>query len=186
MIVKTKYAHYLYDERVGISKPEYRCIAPSAGILLLTSDNYFVVGKMSDRTSVPKCLQISGGGIEASDIQNQIFNVDMCIKRELKEELNLNLDDIKYKLEYIEYPDERRNSFTFLAIGKINKTKDELNEEFIKYTEFLINNNLEVEFDKLIFLKKEEALEQLDSLDNPKREYLRDFIKEAIKNEFLE
>lgn len=181
LVVKSDYAHYLYDERVGIQKEEYRCCSPWGGILLLTKDDYFVIGEMNSTTSVPYCLQISGGGIDIKDIENGVINIDLNIKRELKEELNLNLDDIDYKIEFIEYPSKTRNAYGFLAIGKINQTKDELIQHFKHYKEYLISNNLEVEFNKLIFLKKQRALQELDELPNNKRPYLRDLIKEAIK-----
>jgi len=95
--------------------------------------------------------------------------------------MNLNLDDIDYKLEYIEYPSKTRNAYGFLAVGSINKTKDELNQHFREYKEYLIRNNLEIEFDKLVFIEKENALQELDELPNYKKPYLRDLIKEVIK-----
>ena len=181
MVTKSNYAHYLYDERIGIEEEKYRCCSPWGGILLITKDNYFVIGEMSKTTSIPYCLQISGGGIDITDIENGIINIDSNIKRELKEELNLNLDDIDYKIEFIEYPSEKRNAYGFLTIGKINQTRNELEQYFEEYKEYLIKNNLEVEFNKLVFLKKENALKELDNLSNYKRPYLRDLIKEAMK-----
>lgn len=181
IIVKSNYAHYLYDERVEIKEKNYRCYKSWGGILLLTKDNYFVIGEMDKTTSMPYCLQISGGGIDVKDIENGIINIDSTIKRELKEELNLNLDDLDYKIEFIEYPDETRNAYGFLAIGKLDITKEDLTKHFEKYKQYLTNNNLEVEFNKLIFLQKENALEELDKLSNCKRPYLRELIKEAVK-----
>ena len=181
IVVKSASAHYLYDERVGIKEEKYKCCTPWGGILLVTKDNYFVIGEMDRTTSMPNCLQISGGGIDIADIKRGIINIDSNIKRELKEEVNLNLDEIDYKLEFIEYPSKTRNAYGFLAIGKINQTKEELNQHFEEYKEYLIRNNLEIEFNKLIFLKKENALQELDDLQNYKRPYLRDLIKEAVK-----
>lgn len=181
LVVKSNYAHYLYDERIGIQEEKYRCCSPWGGILLLTKDDYFVIGEMNNTTSIPYCLQISGGGIDITDIENDIINIDLNIKRELKEEMNLELDDIDYKLEYIEYPNKKRNAYGFVAIGKTNKTKNELEQHFEKYKEYLVNNKLELEFNKLVFLNKENAVEELDNMNNQKRPYLRDLMKEAIK-----
>lgn len=61
LVVKSNYAHYLYDERIGIEGEKYRCCSPWGGILLITKDNYFVIGEMDSTTSIPHCLQISGG-----------------------------------------------------------------------------------------------------------------------------
>lgn len=63
----------------------------------------------------------------------------------------------------------------------MNCTKDELKQYFEEYKEYLITNNLEVEFNKLIFLKKENALKELNNLSNCKRPYLGELIKEAVK-----
>ena len=63
--------------------------------------------------SFPHGLQIPGGGIDIKDIKNEMIDITLNIKRELKEELNLNLDDIKYKIEFIEYPSQTRNAYGF-------------------------------------------------------------------------
>lgn len=182
LIVKTNYAHYLYDERIGIQENQYRCCSPWGGILLITKDEYFVIGQMNNTTSVPNALQIPGGGIEIGDINDGIINIDSNIKRELKEELNLDLEKIDYKIEYIEYPDETRNAYGFIAIGNLSQTKQELNRYFEDYKEYLIKNSLEVEFNKLVFIKIENALQELDNLSNYKRPYLREVIKNILNN----
>lgn len=179
-ILKTSYSHYLYDERVGIKKEKCRCLCPWAGILLITNDDYFVIGEMNKTTSVPYCLQIPGGGIDSCDIKKGIINVDLTIKRELKEELNLDLEDIDYNLKFIEYPDAKRNTYGFIAIGKIDKNKNELNKHFLKYKKHLKENNLDIEFDKLVFLKKENAMQELELYNNSKRPYLKNLVSEAI------
>lgn len=179
-VVKSNYAHYLYNERVGIENKNCRCCSPWSGILLVTNDDYFVVGRMDKTTSIPGGLQISGGGVDSKDIKNGIIDIESTIKRELREEVNLNLDIIDYELKFIEYPDEKRNAYGFLAVGRVDMTKDELERYFEEYKKYLIENKLEVEFDKLVFLAKENALEELDKLQNYKRPYLRDLIKTAM------
>jgi len=179
LIVKSNYAHYLYDGRIGIKENKYRCCSPWGGILLLTKDNYFVIGEMNKTTSMPYCLQIPGGGIDIADIEDRIIKIDLNIKRELKEEINIDLDDISYKLEYIEYPSNTRNAYGFIALGKINKSKEELEKHFEEYKKYLVNNNLELEFNRLVFVKKGNAIEELDSISNPKRPYLRDLINKV-------
>ena len=181
LVVKSNYAHYLYDERIGIKENKYRCCSPWGGVLLQTKDNYFVVGEMNETTSMPFCLQLSGGGIDKKDIKNGEINIIANINREVKEELNIDIENIDYRLEYIEYPDEKRNAYGFIALTKINQSKEELEKHFKKYKEYLINNKLELEFSRIVFLNKGNALEELDSMNNPKRPYLRDLIKETMK-----
>ena len=178
-VSKTNYAHYLYDERIGINDEKYRCICPWSGILLITNDNYWVFGQASKKTSFPNGFQISGGGIDKKDIYNTKIDLTQNLKRELKEEMNLNLDEINYKFQYIEYPNKRRNAFGFIAVGKLNMSKKELQNHFIQYCKYLKNNNIEIEFNNLIFLKKGNAVKELDTYINPKREYLRELISKV-------
>ena len=137
---------------------------------------YFVRAERDDDFGKATLIETAGGGVEVGE------ELQTAIQRELKEELNLNLEDIDYKIEFMEYPNETRNAYGFIAIGKINQTKDELKRYFEEYKEYLLKNDLEVEFNKLIFLKKENAIQELDDLPNYKRQYLRDLIKEVVKD----
>lgn len=177
LVVKTNYAHYLYDERIGIKDGRYKCYCPFGAILIQTKDNYLVIGEMNQTTSVPYCLQLPGGGIDKTDIENGKINIIANINREVKEELNIDIEDIDYKIEFIEYPDETRNAYGLLALAKLNQTKEELEKNYERYKSYLIENKLEVELNRLVFLNKENAVEELDSMNNPKRPYLRDLLK---------
>lgn len=184
-VSKTNYAHYLYDERIGIDDEKYRCICPWSGILLITNDNYWVFGQASEKTSFPNGFQISGGGIDKKDIYNSKIDLTQNLKRELVEEMNLNLDEIKYEFKYIEYPDEKRNAYGFIAVGQLNMSKKELQKHFIQYCKYLENNNLEIEFNNLIYLKKGNAVKELDTYTNPKRDYLRELISNVEVDEII-
>ena len=181
LAVKSHYSHYLYNERVGIQEEKFRACSPWTGILLQTTDNYLVVGQMDKTTSKPDCLQIPGGQLDTSDINGDKLDLIQNLKRELKEEINIDLDTIDYKFKYLEYPNIKRNVYGFIALGKIDKTKDKLETHFKEYKKYLLENNLETEFEKLVFFKKENALNELDKLPNPKRPYLRELLKVAMQ-----
>ena len=181
IVVKTNYATYLYNERIGMPDRKINIMHIWSGILLETKDNYFVLGEMDKTTSVPKCLQVPGGGTSNEDIKDGILEIDINLQRELKEELDLDLNAIKYEINYLECPSEKRRVYGFLATGKLDITKEELNKHFEKYKRYIEKNGLEKEFSKLIFLDKNNALEELDRLNNPKREYLREFIEINMK-----
>ena len=68
-IQKSNYAHYLYDERVGL-EGNLACYNLNCGILLETIDGYYIVGEMASTTSYPRCLQISGGNLDQNDIKS--------------------------------------------------------------------------------------------------------------------
>ncbi len=173
---KSDYAHYLYGERNGCPK-EYECKNLSAGCLLETIDGYYIVGELDDNTSYPTMLQVTGGGIDKKDIVNEKINVEQTIIREAMEELKINLNDSKSILYdkisyiYISEKDEQPGVELF-SKAKVKMTVEEMTSYFENYYKYLKENNLEVEFRKLHFLKKEKAVEKLKKLNNPKRNYL--------------
>ena len=183
----TDYAHYLYDERHGIEE-KYACHNVAAGTYIVTKDGYAVVGELDDTTSYPKVLQVSGGGIdEKEDLQNGEFDLIKTAKRELKEELNIELDNKKqiekYNFEYIEVPEGKRHSYCVILKAYSSYTKAQLEEYFNKYYKYLEETDGEKEFKKLYFLKLGNAVKELDKLDNPKRLYVRQLLEIEDKGE---
>ena len=179
-IQKTNYAHYLYDERVGI-EGQYACYNLYCGILLETKDEYYIIGEMDKTTSYPKCLQTSGGNLDQNDIK-QDGQVDIInnIVRELKEELNIDLFDknvVKgYEMQYMEIPEGKRHSYAPMMKGILLITAKQMEEQYKEYKNTLEQNGEDIEFEKLHFIKKENASEILKNLNNPKRPYLEDLI----------
>ena len=176
-VQKTNYAHYLYDERVGL-EGNLACYNLNGGILLETLDRKYIVGEMNETTSYPKGLQIPGGNLDQNDIKKD-GTIDLIgnIARELQEELNLNLFDSSIiqgcKMQYMELPEGRRHAYSPKLKGFLKMTSEEMKKYYEKYKTYLRENHQEVEFAKLHFIDKENVLEELDSLDNPKGPYLR-------------
>ena len=160
LVVKSDYSHYLYNERVGIQQEKYRCCSPWGGILLLTKDNYFVIGEMNSTTSIPYGLQIAGGGIDVADIENGAINIESNIKRELKEELGVSVE-IVFKIgvvsDYYNLIHRHNINNYFLCkvefFGEKELTEDEINnfhlstlklsyEEAIREYEYRSNTRL--------------------------------------------
>lgn len=179
-IQKTNYAHYLFDERVGI-EGKYACYNLNCGILLETHDGYYIVGEMNETTSYPNGLQISGGNLDQNDIQPD-GQVDIVnnIARELKEELGIDLFDKnivqEYEMRYMETPQGKRHSYAPMMKGILTITAEQMEELYNNYKNELEQNGQEIEFATLHFIKKENAIEELKSLNNPKRPYLEDLI----------
>lgn len=179
-IQKTNYSHYLFDERVGI-EGKYACYNVWSGILLETKDGYYIVGESNKTTSYPNGLQITGGNLDQNDIK-QDGQVDIInnVARELKEELNIDLFDKsvvqEYKMQYMEMPQRRRHSYAPMMKGILTITAKQMEEQYNNYKKMLEQTGEFVEFERLHFIKKENALEILKSLANPKRPYLEDLI----------
>lgn len=178
---KTDYAHYIYDERHGIDDEKYFCHNLASGVYIVTSDGYGVIGELDDRTSYPRCLQVSGGGIDIKDMVNNEFDLVKTAERELKEELNIELNNkqqiIKYNFEYLEVPEGKRHAYSVLIKAISLLTVKELERHFNNYKKYLEENNGEIEFNKLHFFKIGKAVQELDKLDNPKRLYVRQMFK---------
>lgn len=177
---KTRYSHYLYDEKIGVLDKKYKCSCLWGGILLKTKDKYFVLGEMADNTSVPLCLQIPGGGIDKIDLEDGKINIIKSIERELKEELNLELNNLEqivdYKIKYLEIPEGRRNAYGVIAIGNLNMTKQEMEEHYKEYLNYLKDNKEEIEFKSVKFIPVKKSSEILNNISNPKRVYLNDLL----------
>ncbi|MCI8291328.1 MAG: NUDIX hydrolase [Clostridia bacterium] len=181
---KSNYSHYLYGERIGCSK-EYECKNLSAGCLIETVDGYYLIGELDDTTSYPGMLQTTGGGVDKKDIKNGNIDIEQTIKREALEELNIDLEDKSIVLDnslyyiYISEENEQPGVQVF-SKAKITMTASEMREHFEKYYKYLKENNLELEFKKLYFLKVESAVEELNKLENNRRNYLLPLV--SVKN----
>lgn len=179
---KSDYAHYLYGERVGCPE-EYSCRNLSAGALLKTSDNCYIVGELDKTASYPTVLQVTGGGVEENDIQNGNINVMGTITREALEELNVDLTKIHNEIEYMYISENgEQPGVQIFSKAQVNMTAKEMEKYFEEYNKYLRKNNLELEFGKIHFFRKETAVEEIDSLKNPRRNYLVPLIKvDSIK-----
>lgn len=169
---KSDYAHYLYGERIGCPE-EYSCRNLSAGCLLETIDNYYIVGELDETASYPTVLQVTGGGVEKNDIEEGKIKIMQTITREAQEELNIDLNKIMNELEYM-YISEKgeQPGVQIFSKAQINMTAKEMKKYFENYNEYLKQNNLEVEFGKIHFFKKETAIQEIEKLKNPRRNYL--------------
>lgn len=150
--------------------------------MLETQDGYYIIGEMNETTSYPEGLQISGGNLDQNDIkQNGEVDIINNIARELKEELNIDLFDKsvvqEYRIQYMEMPQGKRHSYAPMMKGTLSITSKQMEELYNDFKKLLEQTGEDVEFQKLHFIKKENALEILKSLDNPKRPYLEDLIK---------
>ena len=79
-------------------------------------------------------------------------------------------------MQYMEIPEGKRHSYTPMMKGILSITAKEMEEQYNKYKKELEQKGEEVEFAKLHFINKNNAIKILKSLDNPKRLYLENLI----------
>lgn len=178
---KTNYAHYLYDERVGCPK-EYGNYGLSSGMFFETSDGYYVLGALAKTTSFPEGLTIQGGAVDKRDIRkNGIVDIEATMRREAIEEINFDIKNEKqvenYEIKYISPATDKIKTYEIICKGNLKLNSKEVRKHFEKYYKYLKENNLEMEYEDIVLLKKETALEELEKIKNPKRKYILDIIK---------
>ena len=182
---KSDYTHYLYGERIGCPR-KYECKNLSAGCLLETIDGYYIVGELDNNTSYPTMLQVAGGNIDKKDIINGKIDIEQTIKREALEELKIDLNDTdnvlfnKMSYIYVSEKDEQPGVQLF-SKTKTKMSVEEIKNHFERYYSYLKENNLEIEFKKLHFLNKTNAIRELEKLNNPKRNYLMPLLQMDMK-----
>ena len=112
-------------------------------------------------------LQVTGGGIDQKDIFGENIDVEKTIKREAMEELKINLNDkesILYnRMSYLYVSeDNEQPGVQLFSKAKSKMTVEEMRKYFEEYYEYLKENNLEIEFGKLHFIKKGKTTEELE------------------------
>jgi 8-oxo-dGTP pyrophosphatase MutT (NUDIX family) len=88
----TTYDHYIYSAKKNFVG-RYICRSLAANILFLTSDGYYVLAVMSDRTSLPGKIKFIGGAFSKGDVKDGEIDAFHCIKREVKEEIGLDMEN---------------------------------------------------------------------------------------------
>ena len=147
-----------------------------------TSDEYYVIGKLSKTTSFPNGLSIQGGSVDKKDIMTDgTVDIEATMRREAIEEINFdikNKNEVEnYEIKYISPATEKIKTYEIICKGKLKLNSNEVRKHFEKYYEYLKENNLEMEYEDIILLKKETALKELKKMSNPKRKYLLDIIE---------
>lgn len=158
-VCNSKYDHYLYT-RFNDTYDEYSCVNLWSGAVIETSDGKLVLGEMSNETVSEGELHISGGSTDRDDLENNMIDYYKTMKRELYEELGIDLDNkniVKdFYLRYLKIPSIIEVELSFGVLYKIdlNITFEEFKEKFYKYKKYLDDNKLEVEFTEVYGIDK--------------------------------
>lgn len=160
---KSKFSYLIYSKMN--SELDIRSLF--VAILLKTLDNKFVIIKNNHER-----INIIGGIVEEEDLRGNWFNPDICLSRELKEELNLDLnnrnDILSYHMKYLKTPNPGRN-YGLIYNGTLNFYSQELIEYYMENKDKLDNEIVELKL-----LSKDEV-EKLD-LSNDDISYLKELI----------
>ena len=151
-IGKAKYADLIYATK----NQDLLIWSLYAAIIFQTKDNYYLLIRNNHKE-----LSFIGGMASEEDFQEQTFSPTFCLKRELKEELGIDLNNKEivpdYKISYLKVPGDNKltyHSFGIIFTGSLNYTKEELQSYFEANKEYFDH-----EITELYFYSKENALE---------------------------
>ncbi|HTH72351.1 MAG TPA: hypothetical protein VL737_03245 [Candidatus Pristimantibacillus sp.] len=157
-LAETDYAHYLYSRQTGdLGELTVRVIHPAA--LVVSSDDKFVFGVMAEYTSEPSVIQCCGGGIDNNDVEDGIIDMNVCIARELNEELGVNIQDGKIVEAF--YPAYLKSGgptgkMTAVYILRVKQSGADFMRYYQHFVQGLAARNQEPEFSRLICINSDE------------------------------
>lgn len=177
---KTNFAHHMYCRKKDFNI-ECVCRSIATSALFLTNDDYYVFGKMSSSTSLAGITKFIGGTISSEDFIDNEFNSYECVKREVKEEVGIDLNDksIIQNVDLHKYLTLENFSFINVCYKvRMNISSKEMMSFFISYDEYLGKNNLEQELETLVFVKnnKDDVLMFLEDNKDDIMSYLKDLL----------
>lgn len=170
-LAETDYAHYLYSRQArDLGELTVRVIHPAA--LVVSSDDKFIFGVMAEYTSEPSIIQCCGGGLDNNDVENGLVDMDVCIVRELNEELGINIQDEKIVEAF--YPAYLKSGgetgkMTAVYILRIKQSGADFMGYYQRFVQSLVARNQEPEFSQLICI-------------NSDQQSVEDLIKNSGKN----
>lgn len=177
LVEKTDYAHYLYCQNIeSLGENGVHIIHTAA--LVETSDHYTIFGEMGAQTSRAGIHQLCGGGIDNDDLRGGYFDLKHNIAKELKEELDIDVEDASRVVYFDEaYLKEGGPTDKMTVVYRVllNEMKDTFLLRYNAFAESLPKDGQNPEFGKLIALKKEKnELKSFFSQDAVKfDEYMR-------------
>ena len=135
--------------------------------------------------SYPYMLQVPGGNVDKKDMTYNVVDIMKTISREVMEEVNIDLNnheqvsDLLLKYIYNSEIGEQPKVQIFAKV-KLKMTAKEMQEHYNNYFKYLKKNSLELEFGKIHLINKNEAIEVINKMNNPKRDYLIPLIKKDL------
>lgn len=157
---KAKYSDYIYT----IKNADFVIFPLYTSIVLKTKDDYYLLIRDNHNK-----IKFVGGMASLEDFKNETFSPELCIKRELKEEVGLCLDDshdvINYDRKYLKIPSKDEKIYTcgIIFVGIVNYTKMEF-ENYFKCNKDIFDD----EVSDVLFYTKENYYD-LNCLENSGR-----------------
>ncbi|MFA6047264.1 MAG: hypothetical protein WCV59_04230 [Parcubacteria group bacterium] len=179
------YAHYLYTRKIGLPE-KYACKNLHTSCLIETSDKVLIFGIMGRDTAISGSVQCVGGGLDKKDIRGNRIDLSHNIKKELMEEVGIEVDDQKIvsslELKYLKYS-PKRNTAAAIFLLKLKISSDEFKKHYENFEKSLAEKGLVPEMGKIVYLKKEkkEIEKFIKNTDFQVDHYMSALLLESLK-----
>jgi 8-oxo-dGTP pyrophosphatase MutT (NUDIX family) len=177
---KTDFAHFIYAKHCNIHE-KYKCSTIVANGLILTKDNYYILGQMNKQTANPGLVQFIAGGIDGNDIKGDKVDIFGSLIRETKEEIGIDLNDrslvLKVEPRYIVH----WRSVALVYLIQLDIDSSEFRTRYQQFEILLNGQGITPEFSSIVLLSAdyESVSDFLEFDDRPKL----DFLSLVLKNE---
>lgn len=151
-VVKTDYKHYLYTIRH--EDCEFPCKVIFTCVAVISNDNHIAFGRMNHNTATPGRLQFTGGGLDESDLDDSVFNLEKSIGKELREEMGLSIDSANSKSFFPKFVKSKGtyDSWAVMFELKVDYTAEELKILFQKHNQSLLEKGEQPEFEEFLLV----------------------------------
>ena len=189
MVEKTDYAHYLYCQNVE-TLGEFGVHIIHTATLVETIDGKTIFGKMGQQTSRAEIHQLCGGGIDEDDLNDDVFDLEHNIQKELQEELGIDIQDKqrvkKFELAYLKEGGPT-DKMTVVYRTELSETSEQFEEKYAYFVKSLQEKGEQPEFGSIIVLEKntKDIAEFFAQEDLKFDEYMRPLFEFLICKNFL-
>ena len=186
LVEKTDYAHYLYCQNVD-TLGEYDVHIIHTAVLVETNDAKTIFGKMGKYTSRAGIYQLCGGGIDNDDLQDNVFDFEHNITKELQEELGIDVADRRrvdvFELAYLKEGGPT-DKMTVVYRVVLNETSEQFMVQYDAFVRKLRANGEFEEFGELVVLDRNKT--SFDDFFNQEGikldEYMKPLFEYLIQN----
>lgn len=180
---KTDFSHYLYSQNNFPNLCPCRSVASNA--LLMTSDQSFVLGKMSRKTSLENKVKFIGGAVDERDIIDCRLDSYKCMKREVAEEMGIDVADEEIVSSIKPVAFLIRKNLTLLNtlyFVNLKIDKDMIRRLFDEYQNKAIQFNDSCELDDIVFVDNTERsiIRFIEDENIEMVEYMRQFFEAGL------
>jgi 8-oxo-dGTP pyrophosphatase MutT (NUDIX family) len=182
LVEKIDYAHYLYCQDIDAELNGYGIQVIFTACLVETLDDKTIFGIMGKHTARAGIYQLSGGGIDNSDINDGVFDLRKNIKKELQEEIGVDVMDSErvqnFDAAYLKQGGVTKKIAVVYRV-KLNNTSEEFLGKYNNFTKNLKSIDEIPEFEDIIILGQSRG--EIDDFFEKNRDNCDEYLEPLLK-----